>query len=765
MKIQLLLRDRAASSLLIGTIGALSACSAGDDTTKVLPIASVNQHILSLAGPVHAPGEIAGSIVYVPLPEGVTVQDLDHLTSEKRTLLEVGAARFLPESTGATDLIVVHIDSAGHVIRPNASARTSAQTAVLSTDSAPTAALTNELTFTYDSPANPFTAQELTDVQSAVSEYYSAIKEVYGPPAFSNTVNISKDSSGLLGAAGVYYAYSNSITIDPANYTWDVISSFVLCHEMVHAFHDDYVMSPSVFEEGWADAVQAIVFARLHKQHPTSEESSARSDYEFTNHPGIGSTNGSFYNATGAAQNYLWSRRYKAAGMAWAKAYLDTPGFFKDSNLEYYQAMASNQNSKSFQELLDITRSHANVVENVAYDQWVAQQNIFDVNPAVGDQIVWGDFASALYLNRDATNFSETAIANTNIDQKTYDYQNALIDERTITSNDFGNISVPRYEVVGPDYTGMFKVVLSVSSPTGPITATQFTKRELTEHELYVQGVVAGYDSGTVTITDLSNPTNTFTKTVYQGAFATTEAETKDIVGRMKAVFTSSAGAVVTQYFNKLDGGYFLIMNASGTQACTPADCNDNNPCTVDACNNGVCSNLAGNAGVACRAAVDVCDQTETCSGNSTTCPADAKKVGGTLCRAASGPCDVAETCSGNSNTCPADAHAPSGTACTGGTCNAINQCIPSDGEPCKPNASFGPGVQSSGNFNTKGAYCFRTPMNISGWGCSNMEGRNLQMNDVAKTCGSMPMPTKYKGYYYFESTAGAYSWASIYWW
>ena len=83
--------------------------------------------------------------------------------------------------------------------------------------------------------------------------------------------------------------------------------------------------------------------------------------------------------------------------------------------------------------------------------------------------------------------------------------------------------------------------------------------------------------------------------------------------------------------------------------------------------------------------------------------------------------------------------------------------------EPCTPSKTITGG--QSGNFNTTGAYCFRTPDTINGWGCSNFDGRSVQVNDVAKTCGNMPMPTKYNGYYYFESSAGTYAWASIYWW
>jgi len=95
------------------------------------------------------------------------------------------------------------------------------------------------------------------------------------------------------------------------------------------------------------------------------------------------------------------------------------------------------------------------------------------------------------------------------------------------------------------------------------------------------------------------------------------------------------------------------------------------------------------------------------------------------------------------------------GTPATGGSSSSA--------EPCVPSKTVAGG--QSGNFNTSGAYCFRTADTINGWGCSNFDGRTVLVNDVAKSCGGLPMPTKYNGYYYFEVSAGAYPWASIYWW
>jgi hypothetical protein len=137
-------------------------------------------------------------------------------------------------------------------------------------------------------------------------------------------------------------------------------------------------------------------------------------------------------------------------------------------------------------------------------------------------------------------------------------------------------------------------------------------------------------------------------------------------------------------------------VKASGT-ACT----DDGNACTTDLCNGTVgapaCVHAAGNAGTVCRAAANECDLAETCTGNSTTCPADTVKASGTactddglgctsdvcngtvgapacthptksagtVCRAATNECDLQETCDGTSTACPADTVKAAGTACT----------------------------------------------------------------------------------------------------
>jgi len=83
--------------------------------------------------------------------------------------------------------------------------------------------------------------------------------------------------------------------------------------------------------------------------------------------------------------------------------------------------------------------------------------------------------------------------------------------------------------------------------------------------------------------------------------------------------------------------------------------------------------------------------------------------------------------------------------------------------EPCSPATDMTGG--QSGNFNTTGSVCKRTSANIAGWGCSNLTGRTVKVNGVAVACGAALPAKTATGYYYFDVSAGAYSWASLYWW
>jgi hypothetical protein len=59
---------------------------------------------------------------------------------------------------------------------------------------------------------------------------------------------------------------------------------------------------------------------------------------------------------------------------------------------------------------------------------------------------------------------------------------------------------------------------------------------------------------------------------------------------------------------------------------------------------------------------------------------------------------------------------------------------------------------------------------NVAGWGASNFDGRTIAVtvngSGAAVTTVGGTLPAKgASDYYHFNSSAGSFSWASIYWW
>ncbi len=76
--------------------------------------------------------------------------------------------------------------------------------------------------------------------------------------------------------------------------------------------------------------------------------------------------------------------------------------------------------------------------------------------------------------------------------------------------------------------------------------------------------------------------------------------------------------------------------------------CDDSNTMNGDCCSSG-CQFEASST--ICRAAVDVCDQAEQCTGSSGTCPADGVKPAGTSCTADANTC-TRDECDGSGSLC-----------------------------------------------------------------------------------------------------------------
>ena len=67
-------------------------------------------------------------------------------------------------------------------------------------------------------------------------------------------------------------------------------------------------------------------------------------------------------------------------------------------------------------------------------------------------------------------------------------------------------------------------------------------------------------------------------------------------------------------------------------------------------------------------------------------------------------------------------------------------------------------------SLDTEEAICIRVAGDIEGWGVSNFDGRTITVNgEVVQPGGALP--PKLNGYYYFDISAGDFSWAAVVMW
>jgi hypothetical protein len=152
-----------------------------------------------------------------------------------------------------------------------------------------------------------------------------------------------------------------------------------------------------------------------------------------------------------------------------------------------------------------------------------------------------------------------------------------------------------------------------------------------------------------------------------------------------------------------VDGAICGALPACGTD---PAGCYDGDPCTVDACSNGVCTHVAAADGATCSDG-DACNGAETCqagacrAGTPLIC-ADTNACTSHACDATTGcittnlpdgascadatVCDGAETCQGGRCMEGAPLDCDDGNACTADSCSPATGCghtVVSNGASC----------------------------------------------------------------------------------
>ena len=363
----------------------------------------------------------------------------------------------------------------------------------------------NELSFTFNSSVDfPWSEGELNTLQQWLSDFYPAIKKIYGPPAFNIEVNVEKNP--YISYAGLYFSYSNTIVLPGLN------RPDVFCHEMIHAFRDDLMISNMAYEEGMTRAAEVAIMSELPLYSYDNIHHSYSLDvmYELGNQPGIGAKNGNFYSGL----NAFW--RYQMAGMAWAKCLIESPDFFVKFNQSYYNQAYSNPDMAGDVNVLNALINKVKPrVENTKFDVWFSQQQIFNFNPPEGNQlVVKPDNWAVSVINRDSAG-TEHFLPNTPVSWEIFDCNGAVLSQGEGSTGQFGWIELPW---LFTEYRGLIRIELSANVDGEDIFFTFLTSN------IYPQGisgiVTEGVD-GTAKIKTLdSSPivNSTFTESDLQDA-------------------------------------------------------------------------------------------------------------------------------------------------------------------------------------------------------------------------------------------------------
>lgn len=292
-----------------------------------------------------------------------------------------------PGATARFPRTVVHVDGDGLVL-PNL------QTAAAGT--AQIGAPTNTLTFEFEG----FSTGDQTALEDYLAVAYPKARQIYGPPAFDNTVNIVADSSIQDIQGGTYDVTTNEIHIPPltGNFPED---TYILLMLVLNAFHDDVALFYDAWEQGFigaaAYAIQTASGVSAGYDPIDPGPFYCLSVYEAQNHPEL--ANSTYYPASGATNMLVW--RIAMARAAWLKCYIENKDFFSGFNTRYYeqlQTLAGASGVGTVQEGLPgnvpalklIASEVVPQVEGQSFFGWFENNYVLDTSVHLGPKLyVW----------------------------------------------------------------------------------------------------------------------------------------------------------------------------------------------------------------------------------------------------------------------------------------------------------------------------------------------------------------------------------------
>ncbi|HLM83755.1 MAG TPA: hypothetical protein VK254_00895 [Candidatus Bathyarchaeia archaeon] len=388
--------------------------------------------------------------------------------------------------------VIVAVDSSGKQIQPDLKG----------------GKRSGDLTFAFEG----WNADEITTLQGWIADMYPLIKRVYGPPAFAIEIKIVK------GSGPWYNSYTNEVGLS------GLAAPDQLCHEIVHAFHDDLIFIWNSFEEGMARAVEVWVMSQLPYPYWDRNHSSTQDDVWYAAHnvPAISCSNGNFFMGSALAM-----ARYQEAAYAWAKLLLEDLRFFLKFNAAYYAAAKADATICS-----DIDRIKSLIAqikpkaEGDDFSVWYAKQKILDFSPGAGYQFLLRGGKTLYGYLRDA-NGGETPLAGAPVSWDILDAGGHTLGTGSGTMTDLGWIDIST-QFAG--YSG--KIVVSV---TAAGEAQSFTT--VVGNFTGIFGAVPG--EGTVTV--FPSKGKSLTVAVSNGAFSFPTFE--KTTGQFRVIYQPADGS------------------------------------------------------------------------------------------------------------------------------------------------------------------------------------------------------------------------------
>jgi hypothetical protein len=484
------------------------------------------------------------AIVSISIPEGMTREQVSQGgESTMRTLVESlrMALRRDQNMTGAdwADLIVVVVDTDGTPILPDHDRAIGPRNRRASGQ---------ELHFTFSSSAQPWRPDELTLLSQWIADFYPVIKSIYGPPAFDITVNIRKDTT-VAGISGMYFLSSNELIVT-------TLAADVVCHEIIHAFHDDYIIGLASHEEGMTRAAEVEVFNMLDAYTHWDECHSLPMDYQYeaVNKPTLGTMNGNIY--AGTTRMLI---RYALSSYAWAKPFLEQSSFFRTYNAALYAASISDPSVLGQEaRLIQILAQCKPTIEGLPTETWYHQQQILNSTPPTGYQLLLrynnlGETMLEFFL-RDAGG-GENQQPGVSFTWAATSWSGSLADSGSGITNSFGWSSdvLPR---ISAGYQGRVLLTAQVGPAYGSLRDSLYQYFGPSQG-LY--GVAKVASEGTITITPLDTSLAAVTVPVTNGGFAVPHF--RDVRSRFQLDFVTSYGRWVSRIITKDRSDYFVLLD------------------------------------------------------------------------------------------------------------------------------------------------------------------------------------------------------------